>query len=68
MARFQCRACGQEGSFTWPPPVGRKCPRCGSISVRYAAFVVEFKDDDPIVKMVEALAEDFDDDGDETLQ
>ena len=30
MARFQCRACGQESSFTWPPPVGRKCPRCGS--------------------------------------
>jgi len=49
--------------------VGRKCPRCGSISVRYAAFVVELNDDDPIVKMIEALANDSDDDdGGETLQ
>ncbi len=34
MARFRCRACGQQGTFEYD---GRHaCPRCGSQDVQFA--------------------------------
>jgi len=59
MARFRCRACGQEGSFAYQ--VGRyECPRCGSIDVQFALGVEELPDDDPLIEAVSRLAEDHD--------
>jgi Zn finger protein HypA/HybF involved in hydrogenase expression len=53
MARFRCRACGQEGSFVYQ--AGRhECPRCGSSDVQFALGVEELPDDDPLVEAGEA--------------
>ncbi|MCP3471815.1 hydrogenase maturation nickel metallochaperone HypA [Bradyrhizobium sp. CCGUVB1N3] len=39
MARFRCRACGQEGEFTYIG--GHECPRCGSADVQFALGIDE---------------------------
>jgi uncharacterized Zn finger protein (UPF0148 family) len=55
MARFRCRACGEEGTFVYD---GRHdCPNCGSIDVQLAIGVEELPDDDPQVEAMNHLAE-----------
>jgi Zn finger protein HypA/HybF involved in hydrogenase expression len=55
MARFRCRACGQEDTFVYSG--GHACPRCGSADVQFAIGVEELPDDDPLVAAMTALAE-----------
>jgi hypothetical protein len=46
MARFRCRACGEDGTFVCD---GRHaCPRCGSVDVQFALSIEELADDDPL--------------------
>jgi hypothetical protein len=61
MARFRCRACGQEGEFAYNPHC-HECPRCGSADVAFALGIDELPDE-----FVEALlqAEPLDDEKDE---
>jgi hypothetical protein len=48
MARFRCRACGQEGTFVYD---GRlECPHCRSADVQLAIGSLELPDDDPELK------------------
>jgi rubrerythrin len=55
MARFRCRACGQEDTFVYQ---GRhECPSCGSIDVQFALGVDELTDDDPRIEAMTRLAE-----------
>jgi len=61
MARFRCRACGKEGEFEYRPDE-HACPRCGDINAQIALSVAELPDDDPIVKQIERLANDAEDD------
>jgi hypothetical protein len=44
MARFRCRACGQEGEFIYDPK-RHECPRCGSIEVQVALSVEELPEE-----------------------
>jgi hypothetical protein len=56
MARFRCRACGEEGTFVYD---GRRdCPNCGSIDVQLAIGVEELEDDHPLVEAMKRLAEE----------
>jgi hypothetical protein len=57
MARFRCRACGQEGEFAYDPE-RHNCPRCGSADVVFALGIDELPDE-----FVETLlpTEPFDD-------
>jgi|GEM_PF-3635768 len=55
MARFRCRACGEEGEFEYRP--GRhKCPRCGAHDVQFALSIGEIPDGDPLVEAMRKLA------------
>ena len=52
MARFRCRACGEEDTFVYD---GRHdCPRCGSIKVQLAIGIEELADDSPIFDLIES--------------
>jgi Zn finger protein HypA/HybF involved in hydrogenase expression len=64
MARFRCRACGEEGTFVYD---GRRdCPQCGSVDVQLAIGVEELTDDHPLIEAMERLAEQHvAEDGDE---
>jgi uncharacterized Zn finger protein (UPF0148 family) len=56
MAKFRCRACGEEGIFVHD---GRlKCPNCGSADVQFAFSIEELPDDDPLIEELERPAED----------
>lgn len=58
MARFRCRACGEEGTFVYE---GRHvCPRCGSVDVQLAIGVEELPDDDPLIEAMKRLAKEDD--------
>jgi hypothetical protein len=46
MARFCCRACCSEGSFTYWGK--HECPKCGSNDVQFALSTEELGDDDLI--------------------
>jgi hypothetical protein len=55
MARFRCRACGEEGSFEYE---GRHvCPRCGSVDVQFALSLEELADDNPLITALAEVAE-----------
>ena len=55
MAKFRCRACGEDGTFAYD---GRRdCPNCGSADVQLAIGVEELSDDDPLVEAMARLAE-----------
>jgi hypothetical protein len=59
MARFHCRACGEEGTFVYD---GRRdCPQCGSVDVQLAIGVEETGRDwfgrYDFIEMVRALDE-----------
>jgi rRNA maturation endonuclease Nob1 len=56
MARFRCRACGEEGTFVYTG--GHACPRCGSRDVQLAIAVVELSDDDPLIVALTKAADD----------
>lgn len=61
MARFRCRACGQEGTFEYD---GRRaCPRCGAPEVQFALHIEELPDDDPLIEALQRLAEQDDKNG-----
>ena len=57
MARYRCRACGQEGTFVYD---GRDaCPNCGSVKVQFAIGIEELADDDPLlIEAMKRLAEE----------
>jgi hypothetical protein len=58
MARFRCRACGEEGTFVYD---GRRdCPNCGSVDVQFAVGVEELTNDDPLVEAMARLADEDD--------
>ncbi|MVT52590.1 hypothetical protein GPL17_19090 [Bradyrhizobium yuanmingense] len=44
MARFRCRACGQEGGFTYDP-TRHECPCCGSPDVQFALGAEEMPEE-----------------------
>lgn len=54
MARFRCRACGEEGEFD---PSEHKCPTCGSLDVQFTLSIAELQDDDPLIEMMRQLAQ-----------
>jgi rRNA maturation endonuclease Nob1 len=56
MARFRCRACGEEGTFVYTG--GHACPRCGSRDVQLAIAVEELPDDDPLIVTLAKAADD----------
>jgi Zn finger protein HypA/HybF involved in hydrogenase expression len=60
MARFRCRACGEEGEFEYRPGE-HACPRCGDHNVQIALSIAELPDDDPIIEQIERLADTKDD-------
>ncbi|MDB5555350.1 MAG: hypothetical protein JWL86_5334 [Rhizobium sp.] len=54
MARFRCRACGDDGTFVYD---GRHlCPSCGSPDVQFAIGVEEIGEDDPFVLAMNEIA------------
>ena len=56
MARFRCRACGEEGTIEYL--AGRHaCPGCGSPDVQFAVGIEELPDDDPLIQAMKRLAE-----------
>jgi len=55
MARFRCRACGEEGEFAYSGV--HACPRCGSRDVQFALSIAELADDDPFIQAIEELAD-----------
>jgi hypothetical protein len=63
MARFRCRACGEEGTFVYD---GRhECPHCRSIEVQFAIGIEEFPDNDPLIETMKQLGEEDDGKSDE---
>jgi transposase len=55
MARFRCRACGEEGTFVYD---GRhNCPQCGSVDVQLAIGVLELPAEHSLFEAMERLAE-----------
>jgi Zn finger protein HypA/HybF involved in hydrogenase expression len=56
MARFRCRACGEEGTFVYTG--GHACPRCGSRDVQLAIALEELADDDPLIVALTKMADD----------
>ena len=44
MARFRCRACGQQGEFAYDP-MKHECPRCCSPDVQFALGIEEIPDE-----------------------
>lgn len=44
MARFRCRACGQQGEFTYDP-ARHECPRCSSPDVQFAIAIHEMPEE-----------------------
>jgi hypothetical protein len=61
MARFRCRACGQEGEFAYDP-TRHQCPRCGALDAQFALGIDEMPEE-LIDRIVQALsrAEPLDD-------
>lgn len=57
MARFRCRACGEEGAFFYD---GRNaCPNCNSPDVQFALGIEELPDD--VIVELTKVAEESDD-------
>lgn len=54
MARFRCRACRQEGEFTYAG--AHECPRCGSPDVQFALGIEEMPDE-LIDRIIESLSQ-----------
>lgn len=55
MAKFECRACGRSGTWTYDPD-RFTCPLCDSIDVRFEVFRDELPDDDPVARRMDRLA------------
>jgi Zn finger protein HypA/HybF involved in hydrogenase expression len=56
MARFCCRDCSSEGTFTYAGT--HECPKCGSRNVQFALSIEELSDDDPLIVALTKLADD----------
>jgi hypothetical protein len=58
MAKFRCRACGEEGTFVYD---GRQeCPHCRSVEVQFALGIEELPDGDPLVEAIKKPTEEDD--------
>ncbi|MEH2530808.1 rubredoxin [Bradyrhizobium sp. AZCC 1588] len=58
MARFRCRACGEEVTFVYDVYARRHvCPRCGFVDVQFALSIEEVAADDPLITALAKLAE-----------
>ena len=55
MARFRCRDCNNEGTFTYSGK--HACPCCGSRDVQLALSIEELADNDPLFAAMSKLAE-----------
>jgi hypothetical protein len=56
MARFRCRACGEEGTFVYD---GRyECPHCRSVEVQFTIGIEELPDDAPLIETMRQLVEE----------
>jgi hypothetical protein len=55
MARFRCRACGENGDLEYRPGE-RRCPICGSDDVQVAVSLMDLADDDPLWEQLRGLA------------
>jgi Zn finger protein HypA/HybF involved in hydrogenase expression len=56
MARFRCRDCNTEGTFSYSGK--HECPNCGSDNVQFALSIEELSDDDPLIAALTKLADD----------
>ena len=56
MARFCCRACNTEGTFSYSGQ--HECPECGSRDVQIALSIDELADDDPLIVALTKMADD----------
>lgn len=56
MARFRCRACGRDGTWTYDPE-RHACPLCGSIDVQFAVGIDELPDDDSPIGTLTRMAD-----------
>lgn len=56
MARFRCRSCGHDGTWTYDP-ARHTCPLCDSIDVQFAIGIDELPDDDPLIQALTRMAE-----------
>jgi hypothetical protein len=57
MAKFRCRACGEEGTFVYDPE-RYTCPICDSIDVQFAIGIEELPDDDPLIEAIKQRAKE----------
>jgi hypothetical protein len=56
MARFCCRDCNTEGTFSYSGK--HECPQCGSVHVQFALAIEELDDDDPLIFAMTKPADD----------
>ena len=56
MARFRCRDCNTEGTFSYSGK--HECPQCGSHNVQFALSIEELGDDDPLIVALTKMADD----------
>jgi hypothetical protein len=56
MARFRCRDCNTEGTFSYSGK--HECPQCGSRNVQFALAIEELGDDGPLIVALTKLADD----------
>jgi hypothetical protein len=55
MARFYCRDCSSEVTFTYAGT--HECPTCGSRNVQFTLSIEEFDDDRPLIAALAEMAE-----------
>jgi hypothetical protein len=55
MARFRCRDCNTEGTFSYSGK--HECPKCGSQNVQFALSIEELGDDDPLIVALTKMAD-----------
>ena len=56
MARFCCRDCSTEGTFSYSGK--HECPQCGSHNVQFALSIEELGTDDPLIVAMTKPADD----------
>jgi hypothetical protein len=60
MARFCCRDCSSEGTFTYAGT--HECPKYGSRNVQFSLSIEELGDDDRLIVALTKMAEDHTED------
>jgi rubredoxin len=56
MARYRCRNCNNEGTFSYSGK--HECPKCGSRDVQFALSIEELGDYDPLIVALKKMADD----------